>query len=215
MASPGSAPTPAQRRRRARTAQILDVAWELARRDGLAAISLRELADRVDMRQPSLYNYFASKAALYDAMFAEGFAQLVAEREQLELDDDPAVALRQGCRHFVEFCVRDPARHQLLFQHSLTGFHPSPASMALAEQALGFLARWLEAAGAPEPAALDLMRALLVGLAGEQIANEPEGRRWTQLVDEVVDVVLELRRRCASDVRTPARPPRSRRRSSA
>jgi AcrR family transcriptional regulator len=181
---------PAERRRLARRAQIIDVAWELARRDGLAAVSLRELADRVDMRQPSLYNYFESKAALYDAMFAQGFADLVADRERLRLDADPMTALRQGCRHFVDFCVRDPVRYQLLFQHSVPGFQPSATSMGVAGEALEFLRRWLVAAGARGEAAVDLMRALLLGIAGEQIANEPGGRRWARFTDDVVDVVM-------------------------
>ena len=189
------APAPAERRRIAKRAQIIDVAWDLARRDGLAGISLRDLADRVDMRQPSLYHYFDSKAELYDAMFAQGFTALVDERNALVLDPDPIVALRQGCRHFVEFCVRDPVRYQLLFQNSVPGFHPSAASMRIASQALEFLAQWLAAAGATKAADLDLMRALLLGIAGEQIANEPGGRRWTKLTDDVVDVVLGVMQR--------------------
>lgn len=189
---------PAERRRRARVEQIRSVAWELARRDGIAAISLRELADRVDMRQPSLYNYFPSKAALYDAMFAAGFQQLLDEREQLVLDDDPLIALRQGCRHFIDFCVRDPTRYQLLFQHSIPGFHPSAESMAIAERALAFLQHWLERAGVTDPAGLDLMRALLLGVAGEQIANEPGGQRWVRWTDTLVEVTVDVIQRHAT-----------------
>lgn len=189
---PQEVESPASRRRRARLEQILAVAWELARRDGLAAISLRELADRVDMRQPSLYNYFPSKSALYDAMFRQGFEQLVEQRQALRLHADPVRALHQGCRHFVNFCVADPVRYQLLFQHAIPGFHPSDDSMAAAGEALCFLQRWLAAAGASNVATLDLMRALLLGLAGEQIANEPGTRRWTRFTDQVVELVLEL-----------------------
>lgn len=201
-------PAPRERRRLARRAQILEVAWELARRDGLAAIALRELADRVDLRQPSLYTYFASKADLYDAMFAEGFQALVDERDRLDLDPDPMTALRQGCRHFVEFCVRDPVRYQLLFQHSIPGFVPSGASMQISGRALGFLQRWLEAAGITDPAGLDLMRAMLLGLAGEQIANEPGGQRWVRFTEDLCDIAAEMARRRAR----PTRPsPTSRR----
>jgi AcrR family transcriptional regulator len=184
--------TPAARRRRARLEQILSVSWELARRDGIAAISLRELADRVDMRQPSLYNYFPSKAALYDAMFREGFGQLVEERRRLRLDDDPEAALKFGCRHFLGFCVADPVRYQLLFQHSVPGFRPSAESMEVAQHALSFLQEWLAAAGAPGTETLDLMRALLLGLAGEQIANEPATDRWLRYCDDIVGMVLAL-----------------------
>ncbi len=188
-------PSPRERRHLARREQILTVAWELARRDGVTGISLRELADRVDLRQPSLYSYFPSKADLYDAMFAEGFQELVDEREQMVLDSDPGVALRQGCRHFVEFCTRDPVRYQLLFQHSIPGFAPSEASMEISRRALGFLQDWLEAAGVTGPVGLDLMRAMLLGVAGEQIANEPGGSRWTRFTDDLVGAAVEIARR--------------------
>src|SRR5262245_31752917 len=59
-------------RREAAKAEILDAAWALVREHGLAALSLRDLAARVGMRAPSLYQYFPSKHAIYDAMFAQG-----------------------------------------------------------------------------------------------------------------------------------------------
>ena len=183
------------RRHQARRGEIVTAAWDLAHRDGIAAVSLRELAALVDLRQPSLYAYFASKNDLYDAMFAQGFQALIDERRALRLDRDPVTALRQGARHFIEFCEADPARYQLLFQRSIPGFEPSPASLALSAEALGFLERWLTAAGLEDPTALDLSRALLTGLAGEQIANDPGGDRWTRLLDDVIDVFIEVARR--------------------
>jgi AcrR family transcriptional regulator len=53
-------------RREAKIAVIVASAWNLAREHGIAGISLRELAGRVGMRQPSLYEYFDSKDALYE-----------------------------------------------------------------------------------------------------------------------------------------------------
>lgn len=188
-------PSPRERRRAAKSSEILSVAWELARRDGITAISLRELADRVDLRQPSLYSYFESKADLYDAMFAQGFQELVDERERLQLDPDPKAALRQGCRHFVEFCVTNPVRYQLLFQHSIPGFTPSESSMEISGRALAFLERWMVAAGIEDPSGLDLMRAMLLGVSGEQLANEPGGQRWIRFTDDLVDVIVEVLRR--------------------
>lgn len=183
---------PRERRRNSKRAQILEVAWELARRDGIAGISLRELADRVDLRQPSLYTYFGSKSELLDAMFAQGFQQLVDEREALSLSSDPMQALREGCRHFVEFCVSDTARYQLLFQHAIPGFAPTEASMRISGEALAHLRRWLDDAGLTGDAALDLMRALLMGVAGEQIANDPAGRRWVAYADDLPDAVAAI-----------------------
>ena len=50
--------------------EIIDAAWAQAEKVGIAAMSLRDLGRAVGMRAPSLYTYFASKDAIYDAMFA-------------------------------------------------------------------------------------------------------------------------------------------------
>src|ERR1700734_3453200 len=88
-------------RREAKKARILVEAWALARRDGLAAISLRDLADRVELRQPSLYAYFDSKLGLYDMMFADGNRQLLAWIGDLPDREDP----RQSLIEFVQSLV--------------------------------------------------------------------------------------------------------------
>src|SRR2546430_13761023 len=64
-------------RREAKVTSIVAAAWDLAREHGIAGVSLHALARKVGMRQPSLYEYFDSKHALYDAMFADGNRQLL------------------------------------------------------------------------------------------------------------------------------------------
>ena len=70
-------------RREATRREILDAAWEIARREGLAAVTLREVAERIGMRSPSLYSHFDSKNAIYDAMFAESWLALAAAYDQV------------------------------------------------------------------------------------------------------------------------------------
>ena len=60
-------------RREATRREILAAAWDVARENGLAQLTLREVALRVGMRAPSLYTHFASKNAIYDAMFADAW----------------------------------------------------------------------------------------------------------------------------------------------
>ena len=57
--------------------EILDAAWELVHEQGLGALTMRELGARVGMRAQSLYVYFPSKHAIYDAMFAEANRELL------------------------------------------------------------------------------------------------------------------------------------------
>ena len=109
-------------RRDATRARILDAAWDLARRDGLAAITLREVARQVGMRAPSLYTYFPSKNAMYDAMYTEAARQLAGTLAGRPQADDPRETLRGRMRLFIAFCVTDPARYQLVFERPVPGF---------------------------------------------------------------------------------------------
>jgi AcrR family transcriptional regulator len=159
------------------------------RQSGLAGLSLRELAAAVAMHPPSLYSYFPSKHAIYDAMFADGYRALIARRDELAPVTSPE-SFRAGARAFVDFCTSDPARYQLLFQRTVPGFAPSDASMALARDALGWAADALAALGIDDPRALDLYTALMTGITDQQISNDPGGDRWARLVDEAIDMYL-------------------------
>src|SRR5438067_5015426 len=119
-------------RHEATRAEILDAAWELVRAEGLAALSLRDLARKVGMQAPSLYSYFDSKHAIYDAMFLQGNRELLDRWERLPEVDDPTEEFRAGARTMVEFGVEDPARAQLMFMRTIPGFEPSPETYEVA-----------------------------------------------------------------------------------
>jgi AcrR family transcriptional regulator len=178
-------------RREAKKARILAEAWALAHRDGLAAIPLRDLADRVDLRQPSLYAYFDSKLGLYDMMFADGNRQLLSWIEDLPPCEDPRQALAVFVQSLVRFSTEDVVRHQLLFQRTIPDFEPSTASYALALEFYKIARQRLEAVGASDPEDIDLFSALVSGLAHQQVANDPGGDRWVRLAERSVDMFLE------------------------
>ena len=53
--------------------EILTAAWDAAHETSIAGLTLRDIATRVGMQQPSLYSHFASKQAIYDAMFEQAW----------------------------------------------------------------------------------------------------------------------------------------------
>src|SRR3954466_11798183 len=65
-----------QRRRLETIEEILDVAIEVMTEHGVGGLSLGEVARRMGMRTPSLYVYFDSKHAVYDAVFARGWRSI-------------------------------------------------------------------------------------------------------------------------------------------
>jgi len=174
-------------RREATKAEIVDAAWELVRAEGLATLSLRDVARNVGMQAPSLYGYFDSKSAIYDAMYAQGAQQFV-DAEPEVLPGGQLADLKAILHYFVEFCAADFARYQLLFQRTIPGFEPSPESFAISERSLVELGERLAACGVTDPEALDLFTALGNGLADQQISNDPGGDRWIRLIDDAVEM---------------------------
>jgi AcrR family transcriptional regulator len=170
--------------------EILDAAWLLVRADGLGSLSMRELGARVGMRAQSLYAYFPSKFAIFDAMFAESNEELLRRLDEETPNRDPVGTLRALRRVFLSFCVEDPARYQLLFQRTIPGFEPSPQSYAPALEVLERSRAVLRACGITAPRAMDAWTAVIGGLAAQQNANEPGGDRWMRLADELTDMFL-------------------------
>ncbi|MBJ7595851.1 MAG: TetR/AcrR family transcriptional regulator [Candidatus Dormibacteraeota bacterium] len=179
------------KRHEATRTEILEAAWELARSQGLAALTLRDVARRIGTRPPSLYWYFDSKHAIYDAMFADANRQLLARLAEQTWPDDPREAMRTLAHIFVEFSTEDVARYQLMFQRTIPDFEPSPESYALALEVLEMGRQRYHAAGLTKPADFDLGTALIAGLSAQQTANEPGGDRWVRLVDDAVDMYLD------------------------
>lgn len=177
-------------RNAATRAEILSAAWDLARADGLTALSMRVLGPRVGMRAQSLYVYFASKHAIYDAMVAASNRELLDRFTGRPRVSDPVEDLRVQARMFLHFCAEDPVRYQLLFQRTIPGFEPSPESYAAALHILELTREALHACGITDPRGLDAWTAIIGGLAAQQASNEPGGDRWLRLVDEFTDMFL-------------------------
>jgi AcrR family transcriptional regulator len=178
-------------RREARTQEIVDAAWQLAAAEGIGGFSLHGLARAVGIRQPSLYEYFDSKLALYDAMFADGNRKLVARLAALDLPDDQRGALKVLMRGFVEFAVEDVARQELLFARPIPGFEPSAEAYAPAVEVLERTAALLRAVGMRAQGDIDCFTAMVGGLIASQNSNEPGGNRWTRHLDRLIDLYLD------------------------
>ena len=195
-------------RHAATRAEILAAAWELARTEGLAGLSLRDLARAVGMQAPSLYSYFDSKHAIYDAMFAQGASEYLESQHELVFTGEPLADLKTGMHNFVGFCTSDPVRYQLMFQRTIPGFEPSPESFAIAVEGLGLTRTRLIGMGFGDPDVLDLLTAIGTGLTDQQISNDPGGDRWIRLVDEAMEMFY-----AHVSTRVPATPAKKKTRS--
>ena len=121
-----------QRNREAATQSILDAARAIMREEGVAALSMQGLARRMDMRAPSLYNYFSSKAEIYDTLFRLGFTMFDARIKELtQTSTDLHDELRIYIEGYMSFALENPDLYQLCFERPVPGFVPSKESLAL------------------------------------------------------------------------------------
>lgn len=171
-----------QRRRAAMMDEALDHAVALMTSDGVGALSVSEVARRMGIRGPSLYKYFPSRHALYDALFARGLtAQQAAVRAAVEDLPGGVPRIRAGATAAVRWAVEHPALAQLLHWRPVPGFEPSPGVFAAAEgEMVDVRAEFAEAVRlghlAPGAASDDVVRlytVVLSGLISQQLANQP------------------------------------------
>jgi AcrR family transcriptional regulator len=181
-------------RRKATRREILDAAWEIARAEGLAAVTLREVAARVGMQSPSLYSHFESKNAIFDAMFGQAWSEYEAVTIALadRLPKAPRKALLTMVGSFVEFCVADLARFQLMNLRVVVDFEPTPEAYAPSVRVMETFRARMAGIGVTKDADVDLCTALVGGLIDAQFANEPGGRRYVGQLDRAVDMFADL-----------------------
>jgi AcrR family transcriptional regulator len=140
------------------------------------------------MKTPSLYWYFDSKHAIYDAMFVQGNEELLKRVALQCRGTTPRTLLRAMGRTLVGFSVEDPARYQLLFQRSIPDFEPSPEAYLSAVAVYEHMRAKLASIGITRQSHLDMWTALVGGISAQQTSNDPGGDRWLRLVDPMVDM---------------------------
>src|ERR1700749_2403365 len=108
--------TPRERHRLQPREELLDAAGAVMAEHGVAALNLTEGARRVGLRQPSLYQYFGSRNAVYDALFERGI-RIHAELSPAGIDRHSArwAAVRAAAWETVRFASGQPELAELMF----------------------------------------------------------------------------------------------------
>jgi AcrR family transcriptional regulator len=171
-----------QRNREEMIAAILDAARAVMREDGVAALNLQEIARRVGMRAPSLYTYFPSKIAIYEALFVLGIRMFRERVEQLiQAHGSSWESIHAALTNSMAFAQEYPELFQLVFQRPVPGFVPSAEGIEeankLVEISYATMASLMDsgliAPGLSAEQAADLLIALMNGLTALHLANEP------------------------------------------
>ena len=173
------------RRRQETIEEILDIAREVMSEEGVNGLSLAEVARRLGVQPPSLYKYFPSLMAIYDALFLRGQLENLAEMRAGMAGAEPGLdALIAGLEASGRWALANRAVAELLFWRPVPSFHPS------------------EEAFAPSVEMVELQRraladAVVAGQLGPDANNE----------DARLPRVDPHRRRAQPGVRQRARPP--------
>jgi AcrR family transcriptional regulator len=180
-------------RREATRREILDAAWDAAHETSLAGLTLRDVAARVGMRQPSLYSHFASKNDIYDGMFEQAWRTLLDRFKDTahELPAEPRARLIALAERYFDFAVADLTRHQLMDVSIIPGFHPSARAYAPALEAYGLMQQELRGIGITADEDGDVYTALISGLVSQQLANDPGGQRWRRLIPRAISMFAD------------------------
>jgi AcrR family transcriptional regulator len=190
-----------QARRRATIEEALDHAEAIVAEQGAGAVSVSEIARRLGMRAPSLYKYFPSLHAIYDALFKRGNEQIAAYLDDAVRGASPGLdRLRVSARAAVEWSVREHGLAALLYWRPVPGFEPSAESFAPSQ------AMWQRfrddltiaaskgqlSSAADSDDALRLLSIVVAGICSQQMANEPDASfaegAFTSLGDAAFDM---------------------------
>ena len=184
-------------------AALRAAAERLVAEGGIAAFSVRRVADEAGTTTRAVYSLFGSKEGLLVDALAQGAFEFLADTiGELDETDDPVRDLvAVGTSVFRRLVVEHPALYRIAFQRIARGLDPGPELVAARERAFSGLLRKvarLEPAGLlgskPVREAAVEFNAMMEGLANAELRgavfrNLPEGgeeEAWRQALTTLV-----------------------------
>ncbi len=182
-AAPTAAPGDRRARRRQETIEeILDIAADVMDESGVNALSIAEIARRLGVQPPSIYKYFDSLLAIYDALFRRGQTEhLAVMRAAMDGSGRGLAALSAGLEASGRWGLAHQSVAQLMFWRPVPSFEPSAESFAPSLEMVALQRKALAEAvadgelgpGAESEEGLYVVSVLIAGVLGQAMANEP------------------------------------------
>jgi len=105
---------------------ILEAARELLDQEGLAAVTMRRVAERVGVTPMAIYRHYADRASLLNAIADEGFHELAARVLALTLEGSVEHRLTQVSNVFLDAAMQFPNLYRLMFLEPREGARVYP-----------------------------------------------------------------------------------------
>ena len=184
--APNASPDRRARRRQETINEILDIATDVMTEEGVNGLSLAEVARRLGVQPPSLYKYFGSLMAVYDALYLRGSKEHLAVLREGMAQGQPGLgSLIAGLEASGRWALEHRAIAEMLFWRPVPNFEPSDEAFAVSKEMVEIQRAALVVAAdsgelgpdARSEDAIDLVSTLIVGVLSQAIANEP-GVAW-------------------------------------
>lgn len=120
---------------------------ELIESEGLAALSMREVARRAGVSHQAPYHHFADREAILAALVLEGFTDLASRLDTAlagATKDDVAAAVRRAGVAYVQFALDRPGLFKVMFRPELVDHERFPEAEQAGSRAFGALERLVE-----------------------------------------------------------------------
>ncbi len=96
-------------------AKILDAARELFVEQGVEAVTMRKVAEKIGYTATTLYNHFEDKESLIRALCDADFGALEGSFGQIGRIADPIDRLRKLGKAYIEFALENPSHYRFMF----------------------------------------------------------------------------------------------------
>jgi AcrR family transcriptional regulator len=198
VAEPTSAPrrVPTQARSRKRVERVLDAAAAMVVRDGVEALTTRDIASESGVPVASLYQYFADKEAVLLALAQRDMDEMDAEvaAALVDLESGPALTVASVVRATMTAFVRVYHRRRAFVEIYLRGRTNAAVhrfGREHNERVAGGLLEYAAAAGlvGPELTARQALLAVEVGDRVFQLAFEDDDEGDPEVIEEGIALV--------------------------
>jgi AcrR family transcriptional regulator len=193
------------RRRQETIEEILDIAEQVMAEEGVTGLSVAEVARRLGVQPPSLYKYFPSLMAMYDALFERGQARNLEVLRAATAGAEPGLpALKAALEAGARWVLANRALAQLMFWRPVPHFSPTHQAMAASNEMIELQRNALRdavaagqlGAAADSEDAVNVLGILIVGTLTMVMANEPDAQwgegRFSPLFPRLVDMLPAL-----------------------
>lgn len=175
---------------------ILDATRELFAKDGLAGVSMRNVADKIGYTPRTIYLYFVDKDDLLSELIEEDVGRLADQLETTAaVETDPGRRLDAVALAYVTFGLENPHAYEAIFlqrSHPFTREAAKRKRHVQGQRMLEVLARVVQESGRVAPGvdlqvALQALRCTLHGVTSLLVLGRTlPGTKWKGLVPHLV-----------------------------